>query len=188
MWCKNLLRNADFYLSNLPNVFVQIDKYICCTSTANQIPSQPSWSRWPALVVMVNWWESWWYHQYSLVGDHHWREQWQSVIKSTNTLPIRRRHYYLLLVVCIITGMQIYTFIVDIFNKHYFTTDIIKHCFLHSFISFRAKTLLVFMLALPFHFWQNIFFLQLTMMTTVYRQLKQLTLCGVVKPIHSPIS
>ena len=124
MWCKNLLRNADLYLSNLPNVFVQIDKYICCTSTTNHISSPPSWSRWPALVVMVNWWGSWWYHQYSLVGDHHWREQWQSVIKSTNTLPIRRRHYYLLLVVCIITGMQIYTFIVDIFNKNYFTTDI----------------------------------------------------------------
>ena len=135
MWCKNLLRNADFYLSNLPNVFVQIDKYICRLSTINHISSPPSWSRWPALVVMVNWWESWWYHQYSLVGDHHWREQWQSVIKSTNTLPIRRRHYYLLLVVCIITGMQIYTFIVDIFNTHYFTPLILKHCFLYSFIS-----------------------------------------------------
>lgn len=43
---------GNLYLSKLQNVFVQIDKYICCTT--NHIPSPPSWSRWPALVVMIN--------------------------------------------------------------------------------------------------------------------------------------
>ena len=58
-------------------------------------------------MMMISSWSVWSDHQYSLAADHHWREQRQSVIKSTNTLRIHRD----LILVCIITdGTHWYTY------------------------------------------------------------------------------